>query len=75
MFNKYRIISATMNMSDGEATDVVMKDTEKEAMDTFYNKCSSLGTNPATKACEVVVLSPNGDLVRIEKIDNTAYAE
>jgi len=73
MFNKYTVITKTINMSDGEAVVTKDKDTEKEAMDLFYNNCSSYGTNPQTKACEVIVLAPNGDVIRMEKIDNSVY--
>lgn len=73
MFKTYKVITITINNNDGESHDYAEKATEKEAMDLFYNRCSSYGTNPATKACEVVVLNPDGDLVRMEKIDNGKY--
>lgn len=73
MFNKFTVITKTINMSDGEAVVTKDKDTEKEAMDLFYNNCSSYGTNPQIKACEVIVLAPNGDVIRMEKIDNSIY--
>lgn len=73
MFNKYTIITKTINLSDGESVVTKDKDTEKEAMDLFYYNCNSYGTNPQTKACEVIVLDPNGDIKRVEKIDNTKY--
>lgn len=73
MFNKYTVITKTMNMSDGENVDWKLKDTEKEAIDLFYNNCSSFGTNPQTKSCEVIVLNPNGDIDKMEKINNSKY--
>ena len=73
MFNKYTVITKTINMENGESVVAKDKETEKEAMDLFYNNCSSYGTNPQTKACEVMVLNPNGDINRIEKIDNSKY--
>ena len=73
MFKKYTLIAKTMNLSDGEDLNFETKDTEKEIIDLFYDKCSQLGGNPQTKACEIIILDPNGDLIRIEKIDNSKY--
>ena len=73
MFNKYRVITFTRNMSDGETTFKEEKNTEKEAMDMFYKNCDSYGTNPSTKACEVVVFNPSGNIIKMEMIDNSKY--
>lgn len=75
MFNKFTVITKTINMSDGESLTYKDKDTEKEAIDLFYNNCSSYGTNPQTKACEVIVLAPDGTFIRVERIDNSQYIE
>lgn len=75
MFNKYTVITKTINKDNGEDVNWKLKDTEKEAIDLFYNNCSSYGTNPATKACEVIVLEPNGNIFRMEQIDNSKYIE
>lgn len=72
MFNSWLVITRTINVSGGEAEVTARKDTEKEAMDLFYNNLSSYGTNPSTKACQVIVVKPNGDFARFETIDNTA---
>ena len=74
MFNKYRVITFTRNMEDGEATFKEELDTEKEAMDKFYFNCNSYGTNPATKTCEVVVFDTDGNIKKMEMIDTTKYA-
>lgn len=68
MFNKYTVITKTINKEDGENVVWALKDTEKEANDLFYNNCSSYGTNPQTKACEVIVIKPDGDILKLEKI-------
>ena len=73
MFKMYTVITKTINMNDGESTVTDNKDTEKEAIDLFYNNCYSYGTNPQVKACEVIVLKPSGDIYRLEKIDNEQY--
>ena len=73
MFKMYTVITKTINMNDGETIVTANKDTEKEAVDLFYNNCSSHGTNPQVKACEVIVLKPSGDIYRLEKIDNEQY--
>lgn len=73
MFNKFTVITKTINMSDGENLTSVTKDTEKEAKDKFYDECSTVGGNPQTKACEVIILDPNGDVMKSEKIDNSKY--
>ena len=75
MFNKYRIITFTRNMSDGETTFTDEKDTEKEALDLFRSNCASYGNNPATKTCEVVLFDTNGNIMKMEMIDNTKYME
>lgn len=73
IFNSWRVIVLTRNLSDGETEFTNRYESEKEAMDNFYKSCSSYGVNPATKACEIVVLNPDGDLMRMEKIDNSKY--
>ena len=73
MFNKYRVITFTKNMKDGETTFKEEFNTEKEAMDRFYFNCNSYGSNPETKACEVIVFNSKGDIIKFEKIDNTQY--
>lgn len=75
MFNKFTVITKTINMSDGESVTWVNKDTEKEARDKFFDECSTVGGNPQTKACEVIVLNPNGNILRIEPIDNEQYTK
>lgn len=75
MFNKFTVITKTINMEDGENVEWKLKDTEKEAIDLFYNSCSSHGTNPQTKACEVIVLDLEGNIKRMDKIDNNKYIE
>lgn len=74
MFGTWKILTITRNMSDGEAHFFAEKATEKEAMDVFYNNCSSYGTNPQTKSCAVYVIMSNGTISRMEFIDNTKYA-
>ena len=73
MFNSWRVITFTRNMSDGEAEFMVRKNSEKEAIDTFYNNCNTYGTNPATKTCQVVVYDPEGHVIKDEQIDNSKY--
>lgn len=73
MFNKFTVIAKTINLSDGESVVLKDKETEKEAIDLFYYNCNSYGTNPQTKACEVLIINPDGDIMRIEKIDNSKY--
>lgn len=73
MFNKFRVVTFTRNMSDGEATFSKEFNTEKEAMDKFYADCNSYGTNPQTKTCEVVVFNPEGNISKMEMIDNSKY--
>ena len=75
MFNKFTVITKTINTEDGENVEWKLKDTEKEAIDLFYNSCSSYGTNPQTKACEVIVLDLEGNIKRMDKIDNNKYIE
>lgn len=75
MFEKWRVITFTRNMSDGETSFKEELDTEKKAWDKFYYNCNSYGTNPSTKACEVIIVNPNGDIIRIEKINNAKYIE
>lgn len=74
MFNKFRVITMTRNIEDGETTFKEEFNTKKEALDKFYYDCNSYGTNPNTKTCEVVIFDNKGDLIKVEKIDNTQYA-
>lgn len=74
MFENYRVIRITKNIEGGEAHNIDVKKTLKDAMDAFYNQLSSYGTNPSTKICEVIVLDPNGEITRMEVIDNSKYS-
>lgn len=73
MFNTWKVTVYAINMSNGESEVTYRAIDEKDAMIKFRDWCASYGNNPATKACEVVVLNPDGDLVRMEKIDNSKY--
>lgn len=73
MFKTWKVTVYAINMSDGESEQTYRANTEKEAMDKFRDWCASYGNNPATKACEVIVVHPNGMIHRTEIIDNMAY--
>jgi len=73
MFEKYRLVQITKNIEGGEAQEITAKDTEKEIMNLFYDKCSSLGGNPSTAKVELLILDKSGKQKRIEQIDNTKY--
>lgn len=73
MFKKWRVITSIINMADGESDTVTHKDTQKEAMDFFYDQCSKIGGNAQTKGVEVIVVRPDGGIHRIEQIDNAQY--
>lgn len=73
MFNNWRVVLSTINMSDGENDIVTRKATEKEARDLYLNQLSSYGTNPQTKGLMIYLINPYGAVVEQYKVDNTQY--
>lgn len=73
MFNNFRILVSTMNLSEGEADDVIRESDEQKAYQKFFDKLSQLGGNPQTKKVMVKLLDKNGDVLKTEIIDNSKY--
>lgn len=73
MFNKYFLETITRNMSDGVAQEIKAYDSEREARDKFYDKLSSLGGSAQTKYARIELKNSDGNLVKLEVIDNAKY--
>ena len=73
MFKKFVVMTRTINLSDGENVTNVPKDTEREAYNLFYDNLSKLGGNEQTKAVQVIVFNPNGEIAKIDERDNSKY--
>lgn len=75
MFNNWRVVIFTRNMSDGEAEETIRKATEKEARDIYLNKLSSFGTNPQTKCMTIKLYNTEGQQVEEYYVNNAQYIE
>lgn len=73
MFKKFIVFTRTINLSDGENVTTATKDTEREAYDLFYDNLSKFGGNEQTKAVEVIIFNPSGNIEKIDTRDNSEY--
>lgn len=75
MLNKYFVLVLGVNRSGGNFEDVTRKDTQTEAENLFYDKCSSYGGNAQTGYVVVSVLDPYGRVIKTETIDRLPKPE
>jgi hypothetical protein len=69
MLNKYYVLVLGINKSGGNFEEVTRKDTQVEAENLFYDKCSSYGGNAQTGYVVVSVLDTYGRAIKTETID------
>lgn len=75
MFEKWRLVQISKNIEGGESQECVAYATEKELMSQFWYRCDKVGTNPATQILEIMLINPDGGVIRKEVIDNTKFLE
>lgn len=79
-YNTYKLVTITKNMNDGDAinSEALNKEvegklvpcTENEAILRCLNKASTVGGNPATQAVKCLLLNPEGNVIKIEEVEN-----
>lgn len=70
---KWSVLIYTTNVSDGVSASVELKDTKKDAEDTYYDKLSKVGGNASTKYLRVELRNANGELEMYSIRDNAQY--